>query len=132
MTQFGYGGRDLAAPHDAIDTAFGAASAGAEVQAAVRADIEPGHIKRLAGCEGFHLGLIRTVFAFGINGQDAAARPIADENGVVIAAREHDVIVNHDARRRSAAGVGHSRQIVEIIVGPNAPSAARNRIRRRQ
>ena len=35
------------------------------------------------------------------------------------------MVVNDHAGRRAAAGVEHGGQAVEIIVGPNAPAAAR-------
>ena len=58
FAQVGDFGRDFAAPDDAVDASFGVAAAGAEIQAAIGANIEAGDIQRFAGGERFHFGVV--------------------------------------------------------------------------
>ncbi len=124
--------RNSTIPDDAINATLGVASAGGEVQPAVGSDLQVGHIQWPAFQEDLAGGFVGSAGRLHADGQNPPLRPIADEQGVVVARRKHVVIVDLDARRRAAADVDYGRQAVDVIVRPFRPAAAPAELRARR
>ena len=115
--------RRRAGPAHAVDAAVGAAAAGAEVQCAVRPDIEAGHVQRPALEERRHLRLVRRAVALELDRVDLSHRPVADEQRVLQPRRETPC--GRSTRRRSASR-GRCRPSpagCRVVLGPLRPAA---------
>ena len=92
----------LTFPGDAINAAAGAAPARAEIEPAVGADFQVGDVERVALEKRFGRGRVGCTVALQLDGHDSPLRPIGAEQHAVVAHREHEVVIGHDAGGRPA------------------------------
>ena len=115
--------RHGALPAQPIDAAVGTATAGGEVEGAVRAHVEVGDVEGPAFEDGRHSRRITGARPLELHGVDLSPRPVADEQRSLEPLRKHDVVVRYHARRRAGTDVERRRQAVEVGLGPFGPAA---------